>query len=407
MAASSPITSYRRSVSRLACVVHRFGVEIAGGSEGHCRVIAERLAEHHDVTILTTTAKDHVTWRNEFPAGLSDVGRLHVHRFPVTRQRSIREFADISELVFSGDATIEDQREWFRRNGPEAPALLAHLEAHGRDYDWVLFWSFRYYQSFFGVPLVADRAVLVPTAEEDPAIRIGVLERFFTQPAGMVYLTPEEQFLVERRIGGPGPPACVIGTGLEEPSRPAVDALAALGISPPYVLYLGRVDPNKGCDALLRSYTRWVSGASSAIPLVLAGPPNMPIPDHPLVRPVGYVSAASRDALLAHATLLVMPSPFESLSMVLLEAWNHGVPALVNARCRVLDGQARRSGGALAYRDYDQFAAALDRLLFQPALAAELGRAGRDYVDRTYRWPHVMATLEHFLATLPLPARLS
>lgn len=391
---------------RLACVVHRFGAEIAGGSEGHCRVIAERLAEQHDVTILTTTAKDHVSWRNEYPAGESTLGRLRVRRFPVVRQRVIREFADISEVVFSGDAPADVQTEWFRMNGPEAPDLLAYLRQHGHDFDRILFWSFRYYQSFFGVPLVAERAVLLPTAEEDPAIRIGLLDHYFSQPAGLVYLTPEEQVLVERRITGRVPPSCIIGSGLEPASPHDPGGLATVGVQAPYVLYLGRIDPNKGCETLLRFYTRWADRTGSPVPLVMAGPANMPIPDHRSVRPLGYVSAAVREALLAQATLLVVPSPFESLSMVLLEAWNHAVPALVNARCKVLEGQAHRAGGALAYRNYDQFAVSLSRLLDQPAVARELGASGRDYVERTYRWPHVMQTLETFLASVgPLPAR--
>lgn len=390
---------------RLACVVHRFGAEIAGGSEGHCRVIAERLAEQHDVTILTTTAKDHVSWRNEYPAGESTLGRLRVRRFPVVRQRVIREFADISEVVFSGDAPADVQTEWFRMNGPEAPDLLAYLRQHGHDFDRILFWSFRYYQSFFGVPLVAERAVLLPTAEEDPAIRIGLLDHYFSQPAGLVYLTPEEQVLVERRITGRVPPSCIIGSGLEPASPHDPGGLATVGVQAPYVLYLGRIDPNKGCETLLRFYTRWADRTGSPVPLVMAGPANMPIPDHRSVRPLGYVSAAVREALLAQATLLVVPSPFESLSMVLLEAWNHAVPALVNARCKVLDGQAHRAGGALAYRNYDQFAVSLSRLLDQPAVARELGASGRDYVERTYRWPHVMQTLETFLASVgPPPA---
>ena len=398
---------------RLACVVHRFGAEIAGGSEGHCRVIAERLAEHHTVTVLTTTARDHVSWRNEYPAGSSVLGPLTVHRFPVVRQRVIREFADISETVFSGDATPDVQAEWFRQNGPEAPALLEHLKAHGGEYDRILFWSFRYYQSFFGLPIVAERAILLPTAEEDPAIRIGVLADYFTRPAGMIYLTPEEQTLVERRIHGRVPPSCIIGSGLDAVATAAAGehhaALASVGVETPYVLYLGRIDPNKGCDTLLRFYARWADrqrqqdarrqpGRSEhPIPLVMAGPANMPIPSHPDVRSLGYVPAAVRESLLAEASLLVVPSPFESLSMVLLEAWNHGVPALVNARCKVLEGQAQRAGGALAYRNYDQFAVALTRLLDNPAVARQLGRSGQAYVERTYRWPHVMETLERFL----------
>jgi glycosyltransferase involved in cell wall biosynthesis len=385
---------------KLACVVHRFGAEIAGGSEGHCRVVAERLALTHDVTILTTTAKDHVTWRNAYPAGASTIGRLQVQRFTVVRQRSMREFADISEIVFSGGASAAVQEQWFRANGPETPGLLTHLEQHGRDYDLVLFWSFRYYQSFFGVPIVAERAVLLPTAEEDPAIRLEILGRYFTRPAGLVFLTPEEQRLVERRADGPVGPSCVIGSGLEPPPPPEPIDLAQFGITSPYVLYLGRIDPNKGCETLIRFFTRWADRTGATVPLVMAGPANMPIPEHRRVMPLGFVDHHVREALLANATLLVVPSPFESLSMVLLEAWNHAVPALVNGRCRVLKGQAERSGGALYYQNYDEFAGALDVLLQQPALARDLGRSGRDYIDRVYRWPKVMETLETFLGAL-------
>src|SRR5262245_55166329 len=139
---------------KLACVVHRFGAEIAGGSEAHCRAIAERLAANHDVTIVTTCAKDHVSWQNEYPAGTSELGRLHVRRFPVARTRSLHRFRDISTSVFSGGASRSEEEQWFRENGPETPELLSYLERHGRDFDRILFWSFRYYQTFFGLPLV-------------------------------------------------------------------------------------------------------------------------------------------------------------------------------------------------------------------------------------------------------------
>ncbi len=384
---------------KLACVVHRFGSDIAGGSEGHCHVIAERLAARHDVTVLTTTARDHMTWRNEYASGLSETGALKVQRFPVVRQRSIRDFADISTRVFRGGEPPDVQEEWFRMNGPEAPALLAHLEAHGHEYDRILFWSFRYYQTFFGMPIVAERAVLLPTAEEDPAIRIGMLNQYFTKPAGLVYLTPEEQELVERYSGRPMPPSCVIGSGLDRPPAHQPDALTKAGVTSSYVLYLGRIDPNKGCGTLLRFFTRW-AGAATAVPLIMAGPVNMPIPVHDGIRALGFVDPVVREALLAHAALIIIPSPFESLSMVLLEAWNHGVPALVNARCRVLKGQVQRAAGGLYYRNYDEFARGLETLLNDPALARDLGHSGHDYVERHYRWPHVMDTLEQFLVRL-------
>jgi glycosyltransferase involved in cell wall biosynthesis len=112
------------------------------------------------------------------------------------------------------------------------------------------------------------------------------------------------------------------------------------------------------------------------------------------------VSGPVRERLLAHATALVVPSRFESLSLVLLEAWNHGVPALVNGRCQVLKGQALRGDGALFYRNYDEFARGLDYLLRNPDAARQLGAQGLSYVDREYRWPHVMRKVEDFLQAL-------
>lgn len=383
---------------RIACVVHRFGADVAGGSETHCRHVAQHLAAVHDVTVLTTCAKDHVTWRNEYPPGESQDGGVRVRRFPVARQRSILRFADASEIAFSKDASDGDQEQWFRENGPDAPALLEHLAAHGHEFDRVLFWAFRYAETYFGLPLVSDRAVLVPTVEDDPVIRLDVLQRFFSLPAGFVFLTPEEQALVVRRASGPLAPSVVIGAGLDPaPASAPARALDQVGVRSPFILYLGRVDPNKGCEALLRHFIRFHESVSSPVQLVLAGPANMPIPRHPHVLSLGFVDNATRDALLAQAAFLVVPSRYESLSIVLLEAWNHGLAALVNGQCDVLKGQALRADGALYYHDYDEFAHGVRHLLGHREMARQLGRQGLAYVEREYRWPHVIAKLNDLL----------
>ena len=384
---------------KLACVVHRYGVDIAGGSEAHCRHVAEHLATRHDVTILTTCARDHISWRNEHSAGASRVGPLTVERFPVARQRSLHRFADASELAFSGIATENEQDQWFRENGPDTPDLIEHLRSRGRTYDAVLFWAFRYAEVYFGLPFVADRAILVPTAEEDPVIRMPILERFFSLPAGYIFLTPEEQELVERRTRLMCP-SCIIGSGLDPaPTTPPVD-LRALGVREPFMLYLGRIDPNKGCADLLQHFTRFTAEHGGSVQLVMAGPASMPLPDHADVRYLGFVDAATRDTLLAQAVLLAMPSRYESLSLVLLEAWNHALPALVNGHCAVLKGQARRANGALYYRNYDEFARSLNMLLDRRDLARELGRQGLAYVNREYRWPTVLEKIDTLLAAV-------
>jgi glycosyltransferase involved in cell wall biosynthesis len=383
---------------KLACVIHRFGADIAGGSEGHCRLIAEHLAASHDVTIVTTTAHDHVSWANHYAAGESRIGSLAVVRFPIERQRDLLRFRDISDRVFSGRASASEEEQWFRENGPLAPSLLDYLKQRAHEFDLVLFWSYRYYDTYFGLPIAADRAVLLPTAEEDPLIHVDALTRYFTLPRGYLFLTPEEEALVADRTP-PSTPRQIIGCGLDPP--PAVDRakLDAVGIREPYVLYLGRIDPNKGCATLLRYFRRYLDSGRN-IPLVLAGPENMPIPEHPLIRRLGFVDGATRDALLANARVLIMPSPYESLSIVLLEAWNHGTAALVNARCAVLKGQVLRADGGLYYQSAMEFAGALDYLLDNREAAAQLGAQGRAYVDREYRWPIVMAKIETLFAAI-------
>jgi glycosyltransferase involved in cell wall biosynthesis len=382
---------------KLAFVVQRYGADIAGGSEAHCRALALRLSPSHDITILTTCARDYVTWADEYPPGESHDMGVRIVRFPVRRRRRLKVFADLSDEVFDGGASPERQDEWFQENGPDAPGLLEHLASRGASYDAVLFWTYRYATTYFGLPIVADRAILVPTAEEDPAIQMPVLEQFFQRPIAYVFLTPEEEALVSSRAGRALTPAAIIGTGIDPVPSQSVDrAVRQPGIEGDYVLYLGRVDRNKGCLTLLEYFEAYAV-SNPSVTLVLAGPAKLRIPDHPRIRALGYVSDDARDALLSHARALIVPSRYESLSIALLEAWNRAVPALVNGGCRVLDGQVRRANGGLVYRSQGEFHEALDCLLARPPLRDALGREGLAYVGREYRWPIVLARVEALL----------
>jgi glycosyltransferase involved in cell wall biosynthesis len=397
---------------KLACVVHRYGPQATGGSEAHCRALATRLAANHQVDVLTSCATDYITWKNVLPAGESRDGSVRVMRFPVARQRRLNRFREISEHVFAGRATPGEQDTWFRENGPEMPALLEYLEKHDHEYDRVMFWAFRYYHAWFGIPLVADRAVLVPTAEDDDLIRTAtVLGPFFARPRSYLFLTPEERDLVAARCDGHLPSSEVIGAGLDpapdadrapDASRTHERLASEVDVRPPFLLYLGRVEKNKGCDTLIAHYQAYQEAETAAgrepIPLVMAGPVKMAIPEVPRLRVLGFVSDDVRDALLREALALVMPSPFESLNIAVLEAWNVGTPVLVNGRCRPLLGQTRRANGGLIYERRDDFIEALRFFVNNPSAARQFGAQGQRYVDREYRWPVVMSKVEALLA---------
>ncbi len=260
-----------------------------------------------------------------------------------------------------------------------------------------MFWAFRYYHAWFGIPLVADRAVLVPTAEDDDLIRTAtVLGPFFARPRSYLFVTPEERELVAARCERP--PA-LVGSDRRGPRsarrRRRLQSLCEIDVHPPFLLYLGRVEKNKGCDTLIAHYQAYqeveIAAGREPIPLVMAGPVKMAIPEVPRLRVLGFVSDEVRDALLREALALVMPSPFESLSIVVLEAWNVGTPVLVNGRCRPLLGQTRRADGGLIYERRDDFVEALRFLVNNPAAARQFGAQGQQYVDREYRWPVVMS----------------
>ncbi len=380
---------------RLAFVVQRYGLEVAGGAELHCRWIAERMAARHHVEIFTTTALDHTLWTAGYPAGTSTVGGLPVHRFGLARARDPRALAALSSRVFAQAHTRDDEEAWVRANGPESPELVAAVATARERFDAFFFFSYRYYHSYFGVPAAGRKAILVPTAEEDDAIELGVFAELFRKPRAIAFNTVEERALIARVTGGTAAPGDVVGCGLSlADAGTAPPARERFGLRDPYLLYLGRIEPNKGCATLFAYFRKWLEEQSPAVDLVLAGKAAMEIPEHRRIRALGFVSEAEKVALLSACQALVMPSPYESLSLVLLEAWRMGVPVLANGRCRVLRGQCERSGGGLAYRGYEEFAASADALLGDPGLRAALGRQGRAYVESEYSWERVVGRLE-------------
>ena len=375
---------------KLAIVVQRYGNEVPGGAELHARHVAEHLSTHAEVEVLTTCARDYVTWRNELPPGRDEVNGIPVRRFPVRHPRSVERFGRLSGTVFHQTHSLADELAWLDAEGPTSPALVNHVRANRSAFDFFLFWSFRYYQAYYGARAVADKAVLVPTAEREPAIGVSLFKPLLAGVRGLVYLTPEERDLVSAASGNQHVPSIVAGSGSEIP--PSVEPRRfrqKFGIEGPFAIYVGRIDQNKGCDELFRFYARYVKREATPLPLVLCGNSILPIPEDPRVRHLGFVSEQDKFDAIAASSLLIMPSYYESLSIVALEAWALGVPVLANARCDVLKGQCQRSNAGLFYENWDEFAEALSWFGRRPEQARALGQNGCAYFQQHYAWPVV------------------
>jgi glycosyltransferase involved in cell wall biosynthesis len=376
----------------LLVIVQRYG-DVPGGAEAHARSVVQRLRPHFAIEVATTNSTDYLTWKSDLTAGLDQVDGVTVRRFPVERPRAWN-FKLYERRAFRGGHTLDDERAFIDAQGPYAPELLDFLWRRGRDYDHVLFFTYIYYPTVLGLPLVPERAVLVPTAHEESAIGLAAYKPVFHGPRAIAYNTEEERRMVWRRFRNERVSNEIVGVGIDVPAeRNATRFRERHGITGPYLLYVGRIGVSKGSRELFAHYERWrASDPAHDVSLVLVGDAEIAIPKTEGIVHLGRLGEQDKWDALAGCAAFVMPSLLESLSLVTLEAWAAGRPVIVDARSPVLAGMARRAGAGLAYRSSSEFAEICELLIDQPALADRLGRSGADFVAHTYTWPRVIET---------------
>jgi glycosyltransferase involved in cell wall biosynthesis len=374
---------------KVAVVVQRYGADINGGAEQHARYVAEHLARHVQVEVLTTCAhRDYISWKNELPAGKQVVNGIPVHRFPVSVERDPIEFGKWSTKVFTQTHSYRDELAWLDAEGPTSPALVSHITAHEADYDFFIFFSFRYHHSFHGCRAVASKAILVPTAERDGALGLGIFPPVFRGIRAFMYNSFEERALIQGVANNQSVPGVVVGVGSEIPERSNGGRFRQkFEMRDRFAIYVGRIDENKGCVELFEFFEHYSASLVDGMHLVLVGTPHVPIPKHPRIHHLGFLDDQDKYDAMAAAELLIMPSYLESLSMVALEAWAMGKPVLANAKCDVLQGQCIRSNAGLFYDNFHEFAETLRAIDSGPNLQAALGRNGRAFFERNYAWP--------------------
>ena len=386
---------------KLAVVVQRYGADINGGAELHARYVAEHLSQHAAVEVLTTCARDYVTWRDDYPAGTEMVGGVPVRRFRVDQPRDPRVFGRWSERVFHHQHSYHDELKWLSAEGPKSTTLLRYLQSTDAGYDYVFFFSYRYYHAYHGTKAMPSRAILVPTAERDEAIGLELSPRIFRAVRALMYNSPEERRLIQAVSGNDDVPGVVVGIGSEIPQRPQPERFRQkYGITDPFALYVGRIDQNKGCKELFAFFLNGLHALPKGLQLVLIGKDMLPIPDHPRIHHLGFLDDQDKFDALAASELLMMPSYYESLSMVALEAWALGKPVLANGKCEVLRGQCVRSQAGLYYETAAEFVETLRAISGSRALNAAFSANGRRFFQTHYAWPVIEQKYLDILARL-------
>jgi glycosyltransferase involved in cell wall biosynthesis len=400
-------------VPRVAFVVQRYGSEIIGGAESYCRQLAEKLSNDLDwnVTVYTTTAKDHMTWDNVYAATEGFLNGVKIVRFHsiLERNRTIFSVLNIGmKLLWSlanwaripSWAMLPFEHIWFHLQGPWSPNLLKAIKEDGDLYDKIFFVTYLYYPVLYGLKIAGSRGVLIPTAHDEPPFFSCLVKKLLKDAPQILALTEAEQSLIIGNL----PPAqggkvSYLGYGLDVPVLEPKNENQA-----PYLLYLGRISRGKGVDNLIENFLRLLDEKPMELNLYLAGSidPDFDVKTNDSIKICGRVSDEEKNHLILNAQAVVNPSAHESLSMIIVESMLLGRPALVNTESPVLRFYADQSETVLGFNDYESFRKAVlniynDSNLGESLLSERLVRTQNWARDR-YSWASVLNKLSNIVS---------
>ena len=407
-------------MKRIVIVAQRYGLEVNGGAEFHARKLAEHLSEwyhdRYDVHVYTTKAVDYSTWANVYTTDTEVLNGVTVHRYPVEHTRDMDAFNEYSRQIIGKPHDVALEPKWFEMQGPYSPALISALKETYEETDCFIFFTYLYYSTVAGLPLVGDKAILIPTAHDEPPIYLHTFKKLFKEPAALFFNTPLEKAFVDKMFntirtlnnGGRG------GTGVDVPddfnpdTSPADFFKAHPELTPTrYLFDVGRISHEKGSDTLLQYFTEYKKRhPQSDLKLVFAGKEaDVTLPtDRDDIISLGFVSDEEKFSAISGSLALVNPSPFESLSIVVLEAFSQHVPVIVNGNCPVLKEHCVKGNCGLYYKDYFEFEASVNYLLTHEDVRTALGEKGYEYVEKNYNWRIIIDELSKMIDRVIDPA---
>lgn len=386
-------------MKKIAFVVQRYGLEVNGGAELHCRQLAEHMNKKYYTEIITTKAVDYVTWKDEYTSDEEIINGILVRRFSVKEVRDNSKFNVLSEKILQGYSSKKEEEYWMQKQGPYSPELISYLEEHKYDYDIFIFFTYLYYTTYFGLQKVFDKSILIPTAHDELPIYLKIFDDMFQLPRGLFYNTREEKEFLEKKFhiesilnnDGYG------GVGVEVPENISGDVFRKKYSLNNFILYIGRIEEHKGCKELFEYFKEYKKRHGGDLKLVLMGKEVFHVPKTEDIISLGFVSDEDKFNGLAACEFLILPSQFESLSMVVLEAMKLGKPVLVNGKCDVLKGHCVRSNGGLYYTNYYEFEGCTEYLLNHAQQRIKMGQNGQLYVEKNYQWDVITRRLSELV----------
>ena len=377
--------------NKILFVVQRYGLEVNGGSEAYCRQIAEKLSSIYDVSVLTTCAEDYVTWENKYQEGIEKINDITVIRKKVVEPRTQKKFSKATDIINFDKENLLSGIEWQKAQGPYSLELLNYLSNHKEEYDVIIYMTYLYFTTYFGIQIAPEKSILIPTAHDEPPIYFGIFNSIFHLPRCILYLTNSEKNFVTKKFHNNYVNSDIVGVGIDiEKDVENINLKDRFSIEDEYLIYLGRIDVSKGCKNMIDYFLEYKAKYNNNLKLALAGKTAMNIPVNNDILNLGFVSEIEKINLLKNSKALILPSEFESLSLSTLEAMYFGIPVLVNGKCDVLKDHAILSKAGLYYMNKLEFIESLAYIDENPEIMKKMGENGVLYVEKNYRWDVVI-----------------
>jgi len=426
----APTTTPDRPIrtDTIALVSPRYGPGVVGGAEAVLADAAIGLAERGlPVEILTTCARDHFTWANEFEAGTELADRspvdnpVIVRRFPVERDTPGTLRDHIGHRILGGQhVTIQDQQRWLN-DSLRSSGLWHHVFDNGARYRALIFAPYMFWTTVAVSAIRPERTILMPCLHDEPPASLDIFTSMLGGAAGIWFLTEPEQDLARRLHRLPERQA-IVGASVEVPDDYQPERFRSeFGIDGPYVYYAGRREWGKGWDDLVRTFGRYLAARRGrpTLRLVTSGVGDVGAPPELAghLIDVGLLTARQRDDAMAGAAAYLQPSALESFSRTVLEAIAASTPVVANRASAVVRWHLENSGAGLTYGGEAELIHCLDFITDEPVAAAALTGDGPAYVAERYRIDQVIdrmvASLDDWLPagrsvpamSLPAPPR--
>ncbi len=404
-------------MKKVGLIVQRYGRQVNGGAEVLARMVAEKLALKYDITVLTSRALDYHFWEPELPEGESVENGVKIIRFDHKPKAAAKKVHQLNrqyrgrriyqkiyrfigkpswylKLFPTAEIGERDGLLWVENQGPATYSLINHLKEKQGEYDAFIFVTYLYYPTVMGLLAMPDKSIFIPTMHDEQPAYFPIFKKLMRAPRSLMFLTASEKKFSNELFDIAHMRQDVMSIGIEAiDDKKNVNTINKFNIKGKYIVYVGRIDAAKGCKELLKYFIKFIDQNKEPITLVLAGKNMIDAAVNKNIIYAGFVSDEEKEQLMKHAEALIIPSKYESLSLVVLESFACKVPVIANGQCEVLKDHIENSNGGWTYTNEQEFNIALKSVM-EGSENVQKGLDGYAYVTNNYSWQKAMTVFD-------------